>query len=1183
MLVFDLMISLSAPPGVYQSVCRRPTGEMVQNPNAFTVAVVEPPVTPTPSPTPTMSPPMPSPTPTATLTRTPTATPTQTPTSPGATPTPTRTPTSPGATPTPTPTIPGATPTPTPTMPGPPQPGVFRIAPDTIAEGTRNVRLIIAGAGFRAGTMVQTPRDIRLERLEVLSPTRLEILVSNDLGTPSGPRVFFISTPGGPSGTVVVTVVPPDYLGALGSVTTAAVVFPRAGTIVSPRDQIYARGLIAATGTGPILGAWILDGHPYDRFAVNAAGGLPISVESQVPIPLPEDGDHVIRLKIDQPQELLSAPILIVRAPRSASQLRLIEPADGLVIRGPRLFRWTLVPGAQAYEVFFSPEARDVPGAIRFRTTGGAWQPSDKEWRPIEKIPTLANVPVVGRFFWSARAIFPGDVPGPSARANALQILVTPKVTVPEEGSLRGGNGISLSWRGGSPGLLYRVTFYRPGDLTRPLFSALTAQTAYRIPQPFLDRFSGELRYRIEALGPGGERLAASELRGMPVPERRGPRGLALAASAPALTSHSPPDRSESVGRHPEVAATWHGKAQLDEIALLLDGTDVTPVSFLSSGSLRYVSLLPLSPGEHSVLLWLGETVAGWEFQTTDVRPAIPTAQTPAAAAEAADWRVDLAGFVSVISGGGPNERDTAHLAVSSSASLSGETSYLQETVDLAGHHEFDSPRRTLQDSRNWIVRSGVGTGKWRADALVGYSPPSTSADTQLLSTGLARGGAEITLTTPLGKIGGYGSLDPKAAGQVSSTSGREQKVRSYSYDLPLPPDRFLLRGIYLDVEDDGNPRFAVPASSAKTYGGVGRWTVSPAFAITLEGARSEYERRGRTEAEGDAFRLQAQGVSGKTGYVVSLFQTDARFSNPANPALTVAAQTNRRGGELGISQQFGKVTSTLNYRYLDGGISSGVAVPDATGHSGALVLAIPFSAKVQTSLSGIFGLDRGDGGPGVLGPIPKLDRVQYGGRFTLSEIAGQLALFQTVTYVEFDDRISSVNDLKTTTANMTANGNLLPNFILASSAAFNRVEGVLSGRNDSLVLFLQPTWTIPAIRVTLAPRASYARTEMSIANRVQRAEQYQALLYWAPLRAGRFEAILGLSGEWTRNRANFGVPGPMGFDRRYIGTFAIRWGAGTAQGLAPMPAPVAPQLAAPPPSAFLARGSPFEPSARLR
>lgn len=1118
---FDVVIDTNATPGGRTVICTFPSGATVTTPNGFTVLAQ-------PTPTPTV-----------------------------------------------TPTAPPPTPTPTPT--GPPAPGGFEIAPDSIAEGTRNMRLIIAGSGFGPGTLVQTSNDILLERTTVLSPTRLEIFVSNDLGTPSGPRVFFVSTPAGPSGTVRVTVVPPDYLGAPASVTTAAVVFPRPGTIVGPGDSIYARGVIAASGTGPILGAWLLDDMPFDRFALNASGGLPLSIESQVPVPISFDGDHFLRLQIDQPQSIFSDPVLLVRAPSSASRLRLVEPLDGAVLRDAVPFRWTLVPGAQAYEVVFSPEEREIPLAPRFLVAGGMFQPSERQWRQIEKVPMLSDVPVLGRLFWSARPIFPGEVPGRAAKPNLL-VLVTPTIIEPSEnGSSDGSNGHAISWKGGSFGALYRVAFFGPEDRGHPVLTALTYRCQYEIPSSLAERLPAKLSYRVEALAPGGGTLSSSALFEISLEAPR-PRGRLAPAARPAvLTAHTPLDGTEAQRRHPNISARWEGRVPPGDVLLLLDGTDVTAVARLARGSVHYTSLLPVEAGRHQVALRLGESVETWVFQTTSApAPTVGTAQSPG---RPADWRVELSGFVAVVDDEGRDQRETGHLAISSAASLACATAYLQETVDLAGHHDFDAPRRTVQDSRSWVVRAGGGRGKWRADALVGYSPPSSSSEAQLLSTGLARGGAELMLTTPFGRFGTYGTFDPKAGGQISSTSGPEQKIRGGTYDLPLPSDRFLLRGIYLDVEDEGNPRFGVPASNAKTYGGIGRWAPSPTFTLTLEGARSEFERVGAPpQEEADAFRLQSQGVLGRTGYILALHTTDAGFRNPANPALTPASQTNRRGGELGLSRRLGRALGTLHYRYLDGGITSGLPVPDAQGHSGAIAISVPFSPRFQAGLSGIFGLDRGDGGPGEIGPIPKLDRVQYGGQLTLSQTLRQLALAQSVSYVEFDDRVSSVNDLETLTANVTANGTLHPNFVLASSVAFNRVEGVLSGENDNLVIFAQPIWTLPALRVILAPRASYGRAESSISRAVQRSENYQALIYWSPFRRGRFETVLGLSGEWTRNRGGTGTAQTSGFNRRYAGTFAIRWGAGTAQGTAPpMPAPVTPQPAAPMRSAFTMAATPFD------
>src|SRR5262249_46759364 len=259
--------------------------------------------------------------------------------------------------------------------------------------GSQRVRLILAGDGFTAATNVETPPDIHIDRLTVLSPTRLELFVSNRVGTPSGPRVFVVTTPAvalrraggaaGSSGTVVVTVIPIDSLAAALSVTTAAVVAPRPGTFVAEGERMYARGLLATTGTGVILGAWLLDGVPFERFEAYTSGGAPVEVLAKSPIPLDAVGDHFLQLVVDHPQDVASERVLVLRVFRRSGRLRAIEPVEGAVATEPARFRWTLVPGAQSYEVVFSSEPDEAPDALRFRTAEGEWTPSGRQWRQI--------------------------------------------------------------------------------------------------------------------------------------------------------------------------------------------------------------------------------------------------------------------------------------------------------------------------------------------------------------------------------------------------------------------------------------------------------------------------------------------------------------------------------------------------------------------------------------------------------------------------------------------------------------------------------------------------------------------------------------------------------------------------------------------------------------------------------
>jgi hypothetical protein len=1102
---FDLAVPANAPSGVYTTICTVGMGSAT---GTFTVLPAVQTPTATPSPT---------------FTSSPTLTPTPTPPGPTAT----RTPTSPGATPTPTPTSGGPLPTP-PT-------GSLRIAPDIVAEGSRRVRLIIAGSDFDARTTVSTPADIRLDVLRVLSPTRLEILVSNELGTPAGPRVFTVSTPGFPTGTVVVTVIPERALSAPVSVTTAAIVFPRRGAFVAAGEKLFARGILAVTGSGAITGSWQLDGFPYERFDVYAFGGQPVPVESRVPVPISEDGDHFLTLVVDHPQLVSSERVLIVRVARRAAQLRQIEPRDGSVSDGPRVFRWTIVPGAQAYEVLVSPVAEESAETVRVRVGGGIWNPTEDQWRDIG----------AGSRFWAVRPIFPVDVRGSLTPWRPLTVAPD-QVAVAGLAAVRGPGGVTrISWRKAAPGLLYRLVFREPGG---GRFEALTFDTGYVLPDLLVRHGPGSLSCRVEAIAPGGRVAGRSDPLVIGLPRGRAdPPGLVRARSG-RLTAEPPAAGGPWTPRRPEIGFRWEGAAGAAEPMLLVDGVDVTPLAVRDETSLRYVPPLPLAAGTHEVLARLGAEELAWMVRAGPVRaaaqavpipppdPALPDFGDEELDSESAlEWRVELSGLVTVKS----DADDTAHATLSSSASFYRESAWsLEETIELAGHHEFNA-EHTVQDSRSWLIRGGAGDEeRWRADGVVGYAPPESVDGLQLLTAGFARGGTEARFSTPVGKFSGYTTFDDELSGLFTSTYPESQRIRLAAYDAPLPTDKFLLRGVYLDVDEEGDQDGFVSPSEGKAYGGIGRWAPSRAFALTFEGARAEIESEDSDAVQGNAFRVNLQGVIGKTSYAVNLHQTDAEFLNLANRSLTPAGQPDRRGGDAGISIALGKVITGIAYRYLENESDPS----DARAHAGSLTFTFPFSPKVKATTTGLWSLDRSDAALSTLGPLPETDRTQYGGRLVLTETAGRFALSQTLSWTRLDDEVSDNNDVETTALNMSTSGNLARTLSLNFSLGATRSERALSGQNDNVVLLLQPRWTIPSIRLSLAPRAQYTYAASDASPIKSRGELYSALLTWTALK-GKFQPILGVSGEWFRSRA--GPGSRTDFDHRYIGTLTLRWGTG--------------------------------------
>jgi hypothetical protein len=850
-------------------------------------------------------------------------------------------------------------------------------------------------------------------------------------------------------------------------------------------------------------------------------------VEARIPVPIAPEGDHYLQLSVDEPQRVVSEPIRILRVSRSASALRLIEPEDGVVAGEPRPFRWTLVPGAEAYEVVFSDEDRENAGSKRFRTVQAEWLPGAQDWKEI--------VPV-GKF-WAVRPIYPVDVRGSLSAWNRLA-AVPDHVALSIEPPVRTPEGTRFAWSGGAVGLLYRVSVTSADELAAPVFSALTFRRTYELRAALLPRSDlKDLAVTIEAVSPEGHVVGSSGPSafaiGQPLP--------AAARTSLALVSSSPGDGAEIATLSPSLAAPLDGFDDRDDLAILLDGTDVTDLLRFVGDEWRYVPYLPLEAGPHRVILRSARRESGFAFC------AAPADDTPSGAAAPAprkgpDWKVDASGMVTVISGDRPDQHDSVHAAISSSESYSPGPWSAAETADIAFHHDINDPHRTIQESRKWLAKGSVGNDTWKASGAAGYATSTLADQMQLLNTGLVRGAAELAAHTPVGSFGGFETFDDQFQGVFSSNLGRQQRLKVASYDAPLPPDHFVLRGLYLETDDFGKAAIPIARSRGRAYGGLGKWIASPKFTLLVEGAHGTFHRDGSTEVSGNAFRANATGSAGKTSYSLNFHRTDSDFVNPASPSLTTASTPNRTGGEASLSEMIGKGSARLSYTYLHSGRVSGFS-SEADHHDGGLTLSWPLSAKVTSSLNGTYSVDRADAAQGITGALPETDRDQYGGTLSLQETLGKISLSETATRSRYDDKITSTNTKTSTYANVSASGDLLPMLNLSSNASLTRSENSIAGRSDTLQFLLQPTLRWTATGLSLVPRASYTRSDTSVSAIVTRMEQYQMLLQWACPPAKTL-ATVGLSAQWDRNRSDGPLPPGTGFVRRYTATLTLRWGA---------------------------------------
>ena len=288
-------------------------------------------------------------------------------------------------------------------------PVINTITPPSVVTGTTDNRLRIMGQNFQAGaTITSASPGVTVTSARVLSPGAAEVVVAVRPDAPAGPSgVVLINPDGGrATGGAMLLVYPSGALSAPLAVTAAAIVAPRPWQILAPGQSLHAQALLATSGMGTVVGTWLLDGVPFDRFTRIVASGYPVEVRSTTPIPISFTGEHRLELVIESPPSLPPQEVPFFLAAESRTGLKVLEPDSGALIDPDEpAFRWTLVPGASGYEVEIEDAGSEASEsrpwtAVRRRVT-------DTDWRPDQPLLEMLG-PGEKRF--RVRAVFPGEV-----------------------------------------------------------------------------------------------------------------------------------------------------------------------------------------------------------------------------------------------------------------------------------------------------------------------------------------------------------------------------------------------------------------------------------------------------------------------------------------------------------------------------------------------------------------------------------------------------------------------------------------------------------------------------------------------------------------------------------------------------------------------------------------------------
>src|ERR1039457_367793 len=262
-----------------------------------------------------------------------------------------------------------------------PAPVLTSVSPGFATLAADRVRMTLVGSNFRPGaSVVISPPlagvgnsnghtragDITVLGVTVVNPGVMTALISVSPAATLGLRAVDVlnldgsntanSTFTAPSGSSQpLRLEPSNSLGAPLSVLNMALTHPRDGTVVMQGDELNAQAVLAGTGTGTVVGQWVWDGNVVEQFSASIVGGQSKAIQTRQSLPTWSLGAHTLLLRMTEPNQVISRPIVVVVNPGDWKLEHLILPVFGAAFADdpPRLL-WAPVPGAMKYQVGFS-------------------------------------------------------------------------------------------------------------------------------------------------------------------------------------------------------------------------------------------------------------------------------------------------------------------------------------------------------------------------------------------------------------------------------------------------------------------------------------------------------------------------------------------------------------------------------------------------------------------------------------------------------------------------------------------------------------------------------------------------------------------------------------------------------------------------------------------------------------
>lgn len=760
-----------------------------------------------------------------------------------------------------------------------PGPILTSVSPGFSSLGADRVRMTLVGANFRPGaTVVISPPlaavgnsngharagDITVIGVTVVSPGVMTALISVSPVATLGLRAVDVLNLDGSSTANSTSTAPAgssqplrleaaNSLGAPLSVLNMALTHPRDGTVVMQGDELNAQAVLGGTGTGSVVGQWLWDGNVVEQFTAAIVGGQSKAIQTRQSLPTWSLGAHTLLLRMIEPNQVTSRPIVVVVNPGDWKLEQLILPVFGAAFADdpPRLL-WAPVPGAMKYQIGFAMEPHLSSIQTWFDSVDNRCQIPADVWRSLPE----------GELYWTVRVVDTSGQPRKPLPLRSIYREAAGSLASPQPAPSRTAAGHTLlEWKPAVKSSFYFVTI--SSDL-----AAMHIVRRYLTADPKLDLRAAERQllpgtmyyWQVDAIAADGRLILSGPVesfvaQAMPQSKLSPPPNAVLLASLarpgslPALPAAAvaageiaaltPAADSSTSQLQPVISASFPQPVNPGDVSLMVDEIDVTTLAQVTQDKVSFTPPLALAGGDHNVNLTVGSTATTWKFTviasaatpaaTTTPAPLQPgtDAEAPPATAAAMPSPAAIAAVHQAHAQGpskhtGPTE--DGQIAVNTQWA-SGSNPPDSNVISVAEHMTYEeglwhfevngsgllnsilnpeAQRSSQGKVDDYVLQVGDKNGSWGVNIRFGIVTPTLYTDAQFVTAATPRQGVELALRTPAGTFSGFTNTNDVALGGGAGINFK-QRILGASWQAPLP-EWVDFRLMWLSAEDIGAP-----------------------------------------------------------------------------------------------------------------------------------------------------------------------------------------------------------------------------------------------------------------------------------------------------------------------------------------------------------------------------------------